>query len=299
MNKRLTKALCLLLCLALAVGFSSCGMLKNIREHAARKIYDTPAEDTLAQHYNGALKASLAAAQEVRENTSYSVGRPTVEGRDGKTDILAKAADTLKSMIMGSRPGAEGRVVEADKPGLLRPLDAAAPVGEAAFRDESVRNVTDENGKEVTDEEGNVITETVIVNNLLKTDFYFYTEETVTYTDENGEEKAETTRAPLPAETIEAVFGPLKEKAQVLAGFDAVKGYFKAEDYTVEYKDCTVHAETDLETGLLQSVVFTQNMQVTAQASGDGPFAEMGAFNVSFGVTKTVDYVFTYAEDAQ
>ena len=67
MKKPIQVVLALLLCAALAVGGSGCGMLKTIRNNAKlaseRKILETPADSELAGIFNKDLPVSAAACK--------------------------------------------------------------------------------------------------------------------------------------------------------------------------------------------------------------------------------------------
>ena len=300
MKKRVIKLAAAILCPALLCSLCGCGMLKQIRENAQRmselEIVASPADDALVKEFNAALAKSGAELENVGEMVSYSVGRPRAEGEGKGVDILNAAADTLKKMIMEKNPGSSGDRISFGE-GLLLPLPENVPAA-AASRNSTTVNVTDEAGEDVKDEDGNVVTAQKISDNLLTTVFRFYTEETKTETAEDGTVKEETVLVPAGDALIEQVFGPLKEKEDVLAAFDAVKGYLEVKDYTVTYKNCTVTAAEDLDTGLLQSADYVKTMAVTANVTGAGPLSEMGDLTVTFDVTKTVHYNLFSSEDA-
>ena len=305
MKKRFPKLLALALCAVLLLGCSSCGMFKSIRESARlareREIMETPAEADLASVYNEALQGSRQKAEKLTEKISYSVGRPSVESENGDVGILSAAADTLKKMIMESAPGSSERELApgeiADT--LLKELAGAEISSMTGSRNEAMENQTDENGKEITDEEGNVVTAPVTLDNILRTEFRFYTEEKKTETDENGNEKETVTLHPADAAVIEKYFGAPADKAAVLAGFDSVKDYLQVNDYTVEYKDCRINATGDMENSELESVSFVKKMTVTADVTGAGAFAHLGNFTVTLDVSKTTEYSFTFRVAAE
>jgi hypothetical protein len=305
MKKRFLSVFALLLSAALLLSFSSCGMFRTIRENALlakqRAIIDTPDDSQMADVYNEALANTLREATAVKENVSFSVGKPSVSSDTGDVSILSKAADTLKKMIMQEDPGSEERTLPpqdiADT--LLKDLNGADVVSVSGTRVSTVENVTDADGKEVTDEEGNVLTQTVTVNNVLRAEYRFYGEEKKTETDENGNEKETVTLLPPDPAVIEKYFGAPREKAAVLAGLDGIKEYLQVNDYTLEYKDCRVKTVSELDTGVLESVIFEKKMAVTAQVTGVGALAHMGAFTVTFDLSENTEYTFTFPEQAE
>ncbi len=104
----------------------------------------------------------------------------------------------------------------------------------------------------------------------------------------------ETTRIYADDATIESIFGSLKDKEAVKAEFDCVKDYLVLNDYSIEYTDCSVKSEMDLENEQLSFVEFTKNMVVTASVTGVGSLAEYGELTVTFNLTQTTNYSFDY-----
>ena len=301
MKQRFVKAVCAVLCLALLCSLCGCGILKNIRENARlqseREILASPAEDALVSEFNAALARAKTEMGLVTESVKYSAGRPHAAGEGKGVDILDAAADTLKKMIMEMNPGSSGEKGAVGS-GLLLPLPAEIPAA-AAARNTSTVTVTDENGEDVTGEDGAVEKTEVFADNTLTTTFRFYTEEVKTETAEDGSVKEEKVLVPAEDALIEQVFGAPAEKKAVLAAFDVVSGYLKVKDYDIAYKDCTVTAEENLESGALQSVTYEKKMAVTAAVTGVGSLAEMGDITVTLDVTKTVTYhLYISEEDA-
>ena len=196
MKKRLFTVFALLLCAALMLSCSSCQVLKNILQAREREILDAPDASHMADYYNEALANALREASEVKENVSYSVGKPSVESESGDVDILKKAADTLKKMTMEASPGSEER--------KLQPAETA---------DTLLKNLK-------TADYCTGVTQPVTVDNILFMDFMFYEEEKKTETDENGNEKETVTLLPVDAAMVDACFGAPATKEEVLAGFD-------------------------------------------------------------------------------
>ena len=104
----------------------------------------------------------------------------------------------------------------------------------------------------------------------------------------------ETTRVYADDATIEGIFGSLKDKEAVIAQFDCVKDYLVLNDYSIEYADCSVKSEMDLENEQVSFVTFTKNMVVTASVTGVGALEKYGELTVTFNLTQTTNYNFDY-----
>ena len=117
-----------------------------------------------------------------------------------------------------------------------------------------------------------------------------------TTAEEAAEEttEEETTRIYADEATIEGIFGSLKDKEAVIAQFDCVKDYLVLNDYSIEYTDCSVSSEMELELEQLNFVTFTKNMVVTASVTGVGSLEEYGELTVTFNLTQTTNYNFDY-----
>ena len=118
-----------------------------------------------------------------------------------------------------------------------------------------------------------------------------------TTAEEAAEEttEEETTRIYADDATIEGIFGSLKDKEAVIAQFECVKDYLVLNDYSIEYSDCSVKSEMDLENEQLSFVTFTKNMIVTASVTGTGALEKYGELTVTFNLTQTTNYNFDYA----
>ena len=302
MKKPFRKLVCAALCLALAFGFSSCGILKNMRENARlaslMTILETPDQKDLADVFNRSLAASAAESKEIGEQVSFSVSRPDVTSDNGSADVLDDCAETLKNMIMSQAPGSSDRNLNGGETAdtLLAEIKPADVCAAGASRNEKTENETDENGDDVTDADGNVVTRQATVDNLLKLRLEFYDTVIGTETDENGEEKETRTLVPAADDVILTYFGAAREKDAVLAQFDVLKDYLQVSDYTIAYKDCAVSAELDLESLLADSISYVKNMTVTATAAGVGELAGLGTFTVTLDVCETTSYTFTYGD---
>ena len=305
MKTKLRALLIALLCVALAVGFSGCGMLKTIRENARiaseRTILETPAEDALVGLFNDALAASMAAGVEVDESVSFHIGRPRLESENesAAADILGKCADALKNLIMEADPGSSSRELEsgalADT--LLGPVDAADVKAAAAKRNLVNVAVTDENEEEVTDAEGRVVTEQKINDNFAEITLSFHETETKTETDEDGSKKETVTVLPVSAELAQKYFGAAPAPDEIGKEFEKLSAYLRVDDYSVEYKACEITALIDLDAAVAHTVRYVKNFTVTAAVTGVGEFADMGKLTVTFDGSGETDYTFEFISE--
>ena len=305
MKTKLRALLAALTCVALAVGFSGCGMLKTIRENARiaseRVILETPAEDTLAGLFNDALAASMAAGVEVDESVSFHIGRPRLESEteSAAADILGKCADALKNLITEADPGSSEREIESGdfSDTLLGPVDAADVKAVSARRNLVNVAVTDENGKEVSDEEGNLVTEQKINDNFAEVTLSFHENETKTETDDEGNEKETVTVLPVDAALAQKYFGAAPDRAEILNQLAKLSAYLQVDSYEIEYKACEITALIDLDETVAHSVRYTKNFTVTAEVTGVGAFADMGRLTVAFDGSAETDYTFEFISE--
>ena len=122
------------LCAALVLSLSGCGMLKTIRDNARLaselKILDTPAGEALPGLFNTAVNNAVEAGVKVDETVSLNIGKPNVEPAEesGAAEILRKTANALKNLILEEEPGKSERELKNEELGdtLLRPVDTAA-----------------------------------------------------------------------------------------------------------------------------------------------------------------------------
>ncbi len=303
MKKSIKTVISFVLITLLALSFSSCSVFKSMRENALNAsqttIYATPEKDQIISEYNALLALSLMDATEIKENVSYSAGKPDVFKAGEEAGVLDAAANQLKNFIMSANPGSASTVLEEGADSLLKSLDEAAILNFDFTRNIASENVTDEKGNEAKDEEGNVITETHISDNILHLTFNFFAEETLIgegVTNENGEAVEETTKIYAEDATIESIFGSLKDKEAVLKNFENVKDYIVVSDYEIAYENCLITSDADLEEGRLNFVNFQKNMKVTAKAEGVGALAQYGEIEVVFNLTLNTNYEFSYAE---
>ncbi len=305
MNASLRKGISLLLCLGLAVSLSACSIIRNIKENAAREaeteIFDSPADENAVETYNAALKKTLESCAAVHSDVRFGVRDAEALSPDetGALTLLNAASKQLTGLIMAEKPGSESKTLPPDEAAdtLRKALDAGDVPGLTTDRNYSSEKVTDEAGNELKDENGEAVTERYISDNQLKLTLRYYTEEVLreAYVDEEGNEvPAETERIPAADALIESVFGEAKDKAAILAQFDAIQDYLQVRDYTVSYTDCSVRGEIDLETGLLTHVTFEKNMSVKASVTGVGSLEKLGDFTVALNVNETTDYGFDF-----
>lgn len=303
MKKSIKTVISFVLITLLALSFSSCSVFQSMRENALNAdkttIYATPEKDQIISEYNTLLAASLMDAKEIKENVSYSAGKPDVFKAGEEAGILDAAANQLKTFIMSANPGSTSNVIAADADSLLKLLDEAAVLEFDFTRNIASENVTDDKGNEVTDDNDIVVTETHISDNTLHLTFNFFAAADVIgegVTNEAGESVVETTMVYAEDATIESIFGTLKDKETVLKNFENIKDYIVVSDYEIAYENCLITSDADLEEGRLNFVNFQKNMKVTAKAEGVGVLAEYGEIEVVFNLTLNTNYEFTYAE---
>lgn len=320
MKKSFKTVVSFMLITLLVISFSSCSIFEAMRENALNagkiEILDTPEKEKIIAEYNRILEASLDKAVTVKENVSYSAGSPNVLKGEEEAGLLDTAANQIKNFIMSANPGSAEYWVKGAPEGdgeyntktleesLISKFDEASLLGFDFNRNIATENVTDDKGENVTDEEGNAVTEDKISDNILHlTINYFADELTVlgegveAVTNENGEEVEQTTTIYAEPATIESVFGSNKDKEAVLKNFECVKDYITVSDYEIEYKNCYVTTDTNLEAETVSFINFQKNMTVTAKAEGVGELASYGEITVVFDLTMTTYYEFTYAEE--
>lgn len=314
MKKSFKTIISFMLITLLALSFSSCSIFESMRQNALEAaettIYATPEEAQIIAQYNKILNASVEKAEVIKESVSYSAGSPKVLKDGEDAGILNAASKQLKTFIMSAKPGnaqayikgaPEGTEAKAMEESLIAKIDEASVLGFDFNRNIAVENVTDEKGNNLTDDEGNNITEEKIKDNVLHLTFNYFENKVVSEeaeTNENGEAVEETTVIYAEDATIEAIFGSNKDKETVLKNFEAVKDYIVVSDYEIEYKNCLVTTDMDLEGETVPFISFQKNMTVTAKAEGVGALSSYGEIVVVFDLTMTTRYEFTYpAED--
>ena len=305
MKKSIKTVISFMLITLLVLSFSSCSIFQSMRENALNasqtKIYATPEEEAIISEFNELLVASLNSATEIKENVSYSAGKPDVYKDGEEAGALDAAANQLKTFIMSAKPGSTSTVIAKDAQSLLNQIDEASVLKFNFSRNMASENVTDAEGNEVTNEDGSVVTETKVKDNILHLTFNFYADEVVApeteaETAENGEAVEATTTVYADDATIESVFGTLKDKEVVLQNFDIIKDYIVVKDYEIVYENCHISADADLEEGTVSFVNFQKNMKVTAKAECVGALAEYGEVEIVFSLTLNTNYEFTYAD---
>ena len=150
MKKSVKTVISFVLITLIALSFSSCSVFQSMRENALNAaqatIYATPEKDQIISEYNTLLAASLKDATEIKENVSYSAGKPDVFKAVEEAGVLDAAANQLKTFIMSAKPGSASTVLEADAESLLKALDEAAVLEFDFTRNIATENVTDEKG---------------------------------------------------------------------------------------------------------------------------------------------------------
>lgn len=315
MKKSFKTVISFMLITLLALSFSSCSVFENMRQNALEAsqttIYATPEEAQLIAQYNEILASSIEKAASIKENVSYSAGSPKVLKDGEDAGVLNAASKQLKTFIMSAKPGSaeafvkgapEGATAKDIAQSLIAKIDEASVLGLEFNRNIAVENVTDGKGNNLLDEDGNTITEEKIKDNVLHLTFNYFTNELSALgegtTNENGEAIEETTVIYAEDATIESIFGSVKDKETVIKNFEAVKDYIVVSDYEIEYRNCFVTTDMDIEEETVPFINFQKNMTVTAKAEGVGALASYGEIVVTFDLTMTTRYEFTYpAED--
>ena len=162
MKKSIKTVISFVLITLLALSFSSCSVFQSMRENALNAaqttIYATPEKEQIIFEYNTLLAASLMSATEIKENVSYSAGKPDVLKESEEAGVLDAAANQLKTFIMSAKPGSASAVLEEGADSLLKSLDEAAVLNFDFTRNIATENVTDEKGNEVHDENDIAVT---------------------------------------------------------------------------------------------------------------------------------------------
>jgi len=303
MKKFFRTAASLFVCMAVLTGLCSCSMIQNIKERARiageMVILDSPEDSVLADEFDLALAGSLQNCESIDESVSFKVNKPSVEAEDSGADILKANADMLKKLIMEDSPGSSERTLTPDdiSDTLLKDIDISDVVSASSERNKKSETVTDENGKDVKDDEGELVKREVIADNNLTALFAFYTENTYTETDENGEEREVTEIIPADSGIIEKYFGELYDRDEIMAQLDAIKEYLQVNDYNIEYTDCKIKAKTDMDADEFFTVTYEKNFKVTANVTGVGSLSHIGDIIVTFTGSEITDYTFNYPEE--
>lgn len=316
MKKSIKTFISLVLTAILVLSLSSCSIFEAMRENALNSKNfvpeTTPEESEIIDTFNAYLENSLATALTVKESISYSAGTPDIlKSDDEEAGILDAAAKQLKNFIISAKPGKADNWLKGAPDDAENVKDVKDSLLEALNKDfimdfDFSRNVvseaqTDEHGNEVKDEEGNVIMVEHNGDNVLHLNFYYY--DTVNLngeeyaTDENGKAAEETTVLYSDKATVEDIFGLPLDKTDVLKNFENISNYITVGDYEIEYTNCRISSDADIEDEVLSFVKFQKEMKITADAQGVGALSSYGDIKVVFTLTQTVNYEFTYAED--
>lgn len=302
----------------LVLSFSSCTIFENMRQNALEAsqttIYATPEDAKIIAEYNEILDASVQKAVSIKENISYSAGTPNVLKDGEEAGILDAASKQLKNFIMSANPGSaeywvkgapEGEDTEYEtkelSASLIKNTDETAVLGFDFSRNIATENVTDDKGNNITEEDGNPVVVEKISDNILHLTLNYFDvtalDGTEYETTADGQVEEETTVVYAENATIESIFGTNKDKEAVLKNFESIKDYITVSDYDIAYKNCYVTTDADLENETVSFINFQKNMTVTAKAEGVGALASYGEIEVTFDLTMTTYYEFTYAAE--
>lgn len=301
--KKIIKSLISVFAVAmLLMSLSSCSVFKTMRENALESskkvILSSPDEKEVISELNKSVKASIEKSLSASEDISYSVNDISVLSGDEKAGLLSDSAKQIKNLIMAGKPGAASRDIKDNDIGLLSSLDNVNYISFEMNRNINVEKVTDEKGNAITNENGEEITTEYIGDNILHLVFNFFkTEVTETNIDENGDTQEITTVLGLEDSDIEKTFGEKADKETVLEEFKSVSEYINVKDYSISYSDCKISSDLSLDEGLVNFVKFDKNMIITADVSGTGVLEKYGDMTVTFKLTKTTNYSFTFAAE--
>ncbi len=150
--------------------------------------------------------------------------------------------------------------------------------------------VTNEDGEAEIYETGDIVSKSYVCDNKLNV--------TLSFLAKQDEESA----APVFADAaiINKYFTNTVDKDYVLSELAKVNTAVAVSDYSVEYLDCTIFFNVDMETEQILSMTLTKNAFVTFDAQGEGSFADLGEFKLAFTFRDTVNLSFDYtAEEAE
>ncbi len=335
MKKMIAMALSVLLVLSLVISFAGC-MDDTTDQEEPTTVFvrmDSVPEENVVSYINSVIEKSNAAGAVINVSEGFSVNDAkalTAEDYaaylNGEELAGNEALDTLddtlgfiKTYLM------KGFSAPTPEITALATIDNADVASVVNYNDKTSRNWTTEN---VTNEEGET---EAYEENVPKYEFDMdgneLLDQPVTNEDgeqqyyENGDIKSKSyvcdnkMRATLsflaqPAEETAAIqfadsavinkyFTNTVDKEYVLSELAKVNTAVAISDYSVEYRDCTVAFEIDMETEQVLNATYTKNAFVTFEAKGEGSFADLGEFKICFTFTDTVTCTFDYAAEEE
>ncbi len=335
MKKMIAMALSVLLVLSLVISFAGC-MDDTTDQEEPTTVFvrmDSVPEENVVSYINSVIEKSNAAGAVINVSEGFSVNDAkalTAEDYaaylNGEELAGNEALDTLddtlgfiKTYLM------KGFSAPTPEITALATIDNADVASVVNYNDKTSRNWTTEN---VTNEEGET---EAYEENVPKYEFDMdgneLLDQPVTNEDgeqqyyENGDIKSKSyvcdnkMRATLsflaqPAEETAAIqfadsavinkyFTNTVDKEYVLSELAKVNTAVAISDYSVEYRDCTVAFEIDMETEQVLKATYTKNAFVTFEAKGEGSFADLGEFKICFTFTDTVTCTFDYAAEEE
>lgn len=302
MKNILRKTSAILTVVALCMTLSSCSIFKTMRENALeasmQTILESPDEKAVIEKLAAYADTSVEKALSANESVSYSVNDVQILAGEEEAGLLDDSAKQLRNFIMAGNPGSASRDITADDKGLLSLLGRSDMLSVTMDRNIGSERVTDDKGNVIVDEVGQELTTQFVSDNILHLTLnYFGTEVTETKTNEDGTTEEITSVIPAEEALVEEVFGEKADKEEVLKAFDATADYLKVNDYELSYTDCKISTDVSLDEELLNFVKFEKNMIVTAKVTGVGKLESYGDLTVTFRLTKTVNYGFTFAAE--
>lgn len=302
MKNTLRKTSAILTVVALCMTLSSCSIFKTMRENALeasmQTILESPDEKAVIEKLAAYADTSVEKALSANESVSYSVNDVQILAGEEEAGLLDDSAKQLRNFIMAGNPGSASRDITADDKGLLSLLGRSDMLSVTMDRNIGSERVTDDKGNVTVDEAGQELTTQFVSDNILHLTLnYFGTEVTETKTNEDSTTEEITSVIPAEEALVEEVFGKKADKEEVLKAFDATADYLKVNDYELSYTDCKISTDVSLDEELLNFVKFEKNMIVTAKVTGVGKLESYGDLTVTFRLTKTVNYGFTFAAE--
>ena len=225
------------------------------------------------------------------ENVTDEDGHEVTD-EDGNTVTVTYVSDNLLDLVLNYF---EDKAVN-EEAAVEETVAEETTVEETAAEEETEAEVAEASEVEETTVEETTVEETTVEETTAEETTVEETtaEEATEETTVEETTAEETTRVYADDATIESIFGSLKDKEAVIAQFECVKDYLVLNDYSIEYADCSVKSEMDLENEQVSFVTFTKNMVVTASVTGVGALEKYGELTVTFNLTQTTNYNFDY-----
>lgn len=281
---------------------------------------ETVDEENVVSFINSIIEKSNELTPVINVSESFSVDSPAAfaEGENNAVDTLSDTLGFIKTYLM---KGFSAPTPVFETMFTVDEADVAAVVNYDIYtaRNWTSENVTDEEGESIAyeedvpkyqfDEDGNELTDMPVTNEEGEQEYYENGDimsksyvcdnklkATVSFLKNPAAEGEEEVFA--DADVITKYFPNTVDKDYVLTELAKVNTAVSVSDYTVQYRDCTIFFEVDMETEQILSATLTKNVLVTFAAQGQGSFADLGDFNISFNFRDTVNLTFDYSAEA-